>query len=47
MNVSPDDVEPEVALKADLLVVDDWKLIGHDDKSRRMPDRSARIALGA
>lgn len=32
MNVSLDDVEPEVVLKADLLVVDDWKLIEHDDK---------------
>lgn len=32
VNVSLDDVEPEVVLKADLLVVDDWKLIEHDDK---------------
>lgn len=32
VNVSLDDVEPEVVLKADLLVVDDWKLVEHDDK---------------
>lgn len=32
MNVSLDDVEPEVVLKADLFVVQDWKRIEHDNK---------------
>jgi ornithine cyclodeaminase/alanine dehydrogenase-like protein (mu-crystallin family) len=30
VNVSLDDVEAEVALRADLLVVDDWNLVKHD-----------------
>jgi ornithine cyclodeaminase len=32
VNVSLDDVDAEVVLKADLLVVDDWNLVQHDDK---------------
>jgi ornithine cyclodeaminase len=32
VNVSLDDVDAEVVLKAGLLVVDDWNLVQHDDK---------------
>ena len=32
VNVSLDDMDPEVMLRADLLVVDDWNLVRNDDK---------------
>lgn len=43
VHTSLDDVLPEVVLRADLLVVDDWRLVAHDD--RRLLGRMHRQGL--